>query len=44
MIECETCPKCHSGDYNQHHHEGDMTAPECDWWVCEDFGYESEPE
>jgi len=46
--ECRTCPKCHSGDFNQREHLFDVTEkyslPDCTWWVCEDCGYETEPE
>ena len=48
MTEVRTCPKCHSGDYNQCKHVFDVNGgsplPDCTWWVCEDCGYQEEPE
>ena len=46
--EARTCPKCHSGDYNQHFHEYDVNQAgsqvDCSWWRCEDCDFESQPE
>ena len=36
----ETC----EGIMNPRHHEGDLEAPEADWWVCPECGHETEPE
>jgi hypothetical protein len=47
-VEVRTCPKCFSGDYNQHFHEYDVnqagSQADCSWWRCEDCGSETEPE
>lgn len=38
------CPICHSEDYIQINHEGDMLAPEATYFVCNDCGNVSDPE
>jgi len=42
------CPKCGSEDYDQEHHEFDVTRagslPDCSWWRCANCGHLTEPE
>ena len=37
------CPDC-GGAMSPLHRDGDMLAPEADWWECQDCGYETDPE
>lgn len=37
------CPECGS-KMDSCHREGDMLAPEADWYVCPECGYETDPE
>ena len=44
VVHAIKCPICHSDDYIQIDHEGDMLAPEATYFVCNDCGYATEPE
>ena len=36
FIEAEECPECNSIAVIEHHHQGDIRAPECTYKECED--------
>ena len=37
------CPNCHD-IMNHYQRDGDMLAPDADWFVCPNCGYETDPE
>lgn len=34
------CPECGSDDTHHCHHDGDIRAPECDYWLCGECGHQ----